>query len=227
MEFHKAGYEPEVVVSDTSSLCSDSNDRSLLSFTATPQKGQDSLETTPPKRRDSLEVTPPKRRDSLEVTPPKRRGSLETTPPVSREPSSETISRGSSGPSDDVITHSDSEDEEPTSKPGIETSPREQAPPTSSPLPSSISLAKECTPRLLRRNGTRQFYNEDFNYIIDAKSHGNMARYINVSDYRGYLSYLLTPFHTQHSCDPNLFVQNVFVDTHDLRFPWVAFFTKR
>lgn len=30
----------------------------------------------------------------------------------------------------------------------------------------------------------------------------------------------------QHSCEPNLFVQNVFVDTHDIRFPWVAFFTK-
>lgn len=29
----------------------------------------------------------------------------------------------------------------------------------------------------------------------------------------------------QHSCSPNLFVQNVFVDTHDLRFPWVAFFS--
>ena len=28
----------------------------------------------------------------------------------------------------------------------------------------------------------------------------------------------------QHSCRPNLFVQNVFVDSHDLRFPWVAFF---
>ena len=28
----------------------------------------------------------------------------------------------------------------------------------------------------------------------------------------------------QHSCEPNIFVQNVFVDTHDLRFPWVAFF---
>jgi [histone H3]-N6,N6-dimethyl-lysine9 N-methyltransferase len=31
----------------------------------------------------------------------------------------------------------------------------------------------------------------------------------------------------QHSCDPNLFVQNVFVDTHDLRFPWIAFFAER
>lgn len=31
-------------------------------------------------------------------------------------------------------------------------------------------------------------------------------------------------FLLQHSCQPNVFVQNVFVDTHDVRFPWVAFF---
>ena len=31
----------------------------------------------------------------------------------------------------------------------------------------------------------------------------------------------------QHSCGPNMFVQNVFIDTHDLRFPWVAFFAKK
>ena len=31
-------------------------------------------------------------------------------------------------------------------------------------------------------------------------------------------------FSLQHSCTPCAFVQNVFVDTHDLRFPWVAFF---
>ena len=30
-----------------------------------------------------------------------------------------------------------------------------------------------------------------------------------------------------HCCDPNLFVQNVFTDTQDLRFPWVAFFSMR
>ncbi|KAF5904308.1 histone-lysine N-methyltransferase SETDB1-A-like isoform X1, partial [Clarias magur] len=46
-------------------------------------------------------------------------------------------------------------------------------------------------------------------YLIDAKQESNLARYIN------------------HSCSPNLFVQNVFVDTHDLRFPWVAFFTSK
>ncbi|CAI8016155.1 Histone-lysine N-methyltransferase SETDB1-A [Geodia barretti] len=55
---------------------------------------------------------------------------------------------------------------------------------------------------------TRQHFREDFSYIIDAKERGNIGRYIN------------------HSCSPNMFVQNVFVDTHDLRFPWVAFFAR-
>ncbi|XP_030043724.1 histone-lysine N-methyltransferase SETDB1 isoform X2 [Microcaecilia unicolor] len=61
----------------------------------------------------------------------------------------------------------------------------------------------------MRRN-TRQFYDgEESCYIIDAKLEGNLGRYLN------------------HSCSPNLFVQNVFVDTHDLRFPWVAFFASK
>lgn len=36
-------------------------------------------------------------------------------------------------------------------------------------------------------------------YVMDANSQGNIGRYFN------------------HSCDPNIFVQNVFVDSHDLR----------
>ena len=44
-------------------------------------------------------------------------------------------------------------------------------------------------------------------YIMDAKTCGNIGRYFN------------------HSCAPNIFVQNVFVDTYDLRFPWLAFFS--
>ncbi|RNA32532.1 histone-lysine N-methyltransferase eggless isoform X4 [Brachionus plicatilis] len=43
-------------------------------------------------------------------------------------------------------------------------------------------------------------------FIMDAKILGNIGRYFN------------------HSCAPNIFVQNVFVDTYDLRFPWIAFF---
>ncbi|KAB0791507.1 hypothetical protein PPYR_03307 [Photinus pyralis] len=50
------------------------------------------------------------------------------------------------------------------------------------------------------------FGKEEAVYIMDAKIRGNIGRFLN------------------HSCSPNVFVQNVFVDTHDLRFPWVAFF---
>jgi histone-lysine N-methyltransferase SETDB1 len=55
---------------------------------------------------------------------------------------------------------------------------------------------------------TRSLFGDLGCYAVDAKSIGNVGRYLN------------------HSCCPNLFVQNVFVDTHDLRFPWVAFFSK-
>jgi len=54
---------------------------------------------------------------------------------------------------------------------------------------------------------TREYFGKKESvYIIDAKTCGNIGRYFN------------------HSCDPNIFVQNVFVDTHDLRFPWVSYF---
>uniref|UniRef100_A0A182J3P8 Histone-lysine N-methyltransferase n=1 Tax=Anopheles atroparvus TaxID=41427 RepID=A0A182J3P8_ANOAO len=61
-----------------------------------------------------------------------------------------------------------------------------------------------------RLRSFRQLFGDDEQpYVIDAKKTGNLGRYFN------------------HSCVPNLFVQNVFVDTHDLRFPWVAFFASR
>ena len=44
-------------------------------------------------------------------------------------------------------------------------------------------------------------------YVMDAHYKGNVSRFYN------------------HSCSPNVFVQNVFVETWDVRFPWVAFFT--
>ncbi|XP_056335786.1 histone-lysine N-methyltransferase SETDB1-A isoform X2 [Danio aesculapii] len=59
------------------------------------------------------------------------------------------------------------------------------------------------------KNTRGLFNDEDACYVIDARQEGNLGRYIN------------------HSCSPNLFVQNVFVDTHDLRFPWVAFFASK
>merc|ERR1719204_1091036 len=55
----------------------------------------------------------------------------------------------------------------------------------------------------------RKFFGKDDDvYIMDAKCIGNIGRYLN------------------HSCRPNVMVQNCFVDTHDVRFPWVAFFSK-
>ncbi|XP_048584500.1 uncharacterized protein LOC5506681 isoform X2 [Nematostella vectensis] len=59
-----------------------------------------------------------------------------------------------------------------------------------------------------KRPTTRSLFGEEHCYVIDAKAYGNCGRYLN------------------HSCSPNLFVQNVFIDTHDLRFPWVAFFAQ-
>uniref|UniRef100_A0A8D0GIG9 Uncharacterized protein n=1 Tax=Sphenodon punctatus TaxID=8508 RepID=A0A8D0GIG9_SPHPU len=45
--------------------------------------------------------------------------------------------------------------------------------------------------------------------LLDATKEGNIGRFLN------------------HSCCPNLFVQSVFVETHNRNFPWVAFFTNR
>jgi len=54
----------------------------------------------------------------------------------------------------------------------------------------------------------RRFLDKDCgSYTLDSTINGNVGRYFN------------------HSCDPNIFVQNVFIDTHDLRFPWVAYFS--
>jgi SET domain-containing protein len=44
-------------------------------------------------------------------------------------------------------------------------------------------------------------------YVMDAHLKGNVSRFYN------------------HSCSPNVFVQNVFIETWNVRFPWVAFFT--
>ncbi|XP_062706947.1 histone-lysine N-methyltransferase eggless [Aedes albopictus] len=62
------------------------------------------------------------------------------------------------------------------------------------------------SPAIKYRSVRKYFGKHEQIYIMDAKKSGNLGRYFN------------------HSCNPNLFVQNVFVDTHDLRFPWVAFF---
>lgn len=69
------------------------------------------------------------------------------------------------------------------------------------------------------RNGTRQadpdrrpfrsFFEGSNTYILDAMYKGNVGRFFN------------------HSCSPNSFAQNIFFESHDLRFPTVAFFASR
>lgn len=73
--------------------------------------------------------------------------------------------------------------------------------------PGKLDLTVEAQIDRPNFKSVRDFFGEDEAvYIMDAKTTGNIGRYLN------------------HSCDPNVFVQNVFVDTHDVRFPWVAFF---
>ncbi|KAJ8247181.1 hypothetical protein GJAV_G00259680 [Gymnothorax javanicus] len=50
---------------------------------------------------------------------------------------------------------------------------------------------------------------EEHLYYLDATEEGNVGRFLN------------------HSCSPNLFVQNVFIDSHHRDFPTVAFFSSR
>ncbi|XP_061572206.1 histone-lysine N-methyltransferase SETDB2 [Cololabis saira] len=58
------------------------------------------------------------------------------------------------------------------------------------------------------RNLKRRSSVDDVSFI-DASRDGNVSRFLN------------------HSCRPNLFLQNVFTDSHDPAFPVVAFFTSR
>ncbi len=60
----------------------------------------------------------------------------------------------------------------------------------------------------IEKKAQDQLINHDSGiYVMDAHFKGNISRFYN------------------HSCSPNVFVQNVFIDTWDVRFPWVAFFT--
>lgn len=61
------------------------------------------------------------------------------------------------------------------------------------------------------RQKYRKFHDilKSHDYTLDARMSGNIGRFCN------------------HSCDPNAFVQNVFIETHDLRFPVVGIFSCR
>ncbi|PRD28217.1 UNVERIFIED_CONTAM: setdb1 [Trichonephila clavipes] len=83
---------------------------------------------------------------------------------------------------------------------------------------SSDPVIQNTKPKKVR--STRSFFGEESVYIMDAKSKGNIGRYLNHKT-------LENKWMKNHSCQPNVFVQNVFVKTHDLRFPEVAFFAQK
>ncbi|XP_068458165.1 histone-lysine N-methyltransferase SETDB2 [Clinocottus analis] len=58
-------------------------------------------------------------------------------------------------------------------------------------------------------NGLKRAMDVEDVYFMDASKEGNVSRFLN------------------HSCQPNLFTQNVFCDCHDPGYPLVAFFTSR
>ncbi|KAM9820248.1 histone-lysine N-methyltransferase SETDB2 [Neosynchiropus ocellatus] len=61
-------------------------------------------------------------------------------------------------------------------------------------------------------NGGRSLkrrHKSDDMYVLDASREGNVSRFFN------------------HSCDPNMFTQSVFTDSHDPGYPIIAFFTSR
>uniref|UniRef100_A0ABI7Z1T2 SET domain bifurcated histone lysine methyltransferase 2 n=1 Tax=Felis catus TaxID=9685 RepID=A0ABI7Z1T2_FELCA len=65
------------------------------------------------------------------------------------------------------------------------------------------SETKNTSPDCLKK------FNKGNVFLLDATKEGNVGRFLN------------------HSCCPNLLVQNVFVETRDRNFPLVAFFTNR
>ncbi|KAL1022078.1 hypothetical protein UPYG_G00021920 [Umbra pygmaea] len=66
-----------------------------------------------------------------------------------------------------------------------------------------MSPSKRTSPENLKQNPVEHLY------YLDATKEGNVGRFLN------------------HSCNPNLFVQNVFTDSHDPNFPIIAFFTSK
>merc|ERR1712083_704100 len=76
-----------------------------------------------------------------------------------------------------------------------------------SSIKEEVKPKEEKEPEVKHKSVRKYFGPQEDIYIMDAMTEGNIGRYLN------------------HSCDPNVFVQNVFVDSHDLRFPTIAFFT--
>merc|ERR1711981_285640 len=99
-------------------------------------------------------------------------------------------------------------DDDPNNKEVEKNELEEVIPKKSKPTETKSKSPKKDKSEQPKHKSVRKYFgpNEDI-YIMDAMTQGNIGRYLN------------------HSCNPNVFVQNVFVNSHDLRFPTIAFFT--
>ncbi|KAM9836132.1 histone-lysine N-methyltransferase SETDB2 isoform 2-T6 [Aulostomus maculatus] len=91
---------------------------------------------------------------------------------------------------------------------------RSDSPSADDPSPALVSMATGSGTELNgteteNRRSLKRMMNVEDVYMLDARKEGNVSRFLN------------------HSCQPNLFLQNVFTDSHDLDFPVIAFFTSR
>ena len=74
------------------------------------------------------------------------------------------------------------------------------------------SITNQVDSNRLFTNPSNPFFIERFIadrsiYVMDSMLKGNAGRYFN------------------HSCTPNIFIQNVFIDSYDLKFPYIGFLT--
>ncbi|KAJ8004053.1 hypothetical protein DPEC_G00154800 [Dallia pectoralis] len=98
-----------------------------------------------------------------------------------------------------------SEVEESKEQENVVQKPRLNSDPNLKEVDGKVSVSRRTGPQTL---GLKQNLAEHL-YYLDATKEGNVGRFIN------------------HSCNPNLFVQNVFTDSHDPNFPIIAFFTNK
>lgn len=90
---------------------------------------------------------------------------------------------------------------------------------------------------------TELFGKDEEPFVVDGRFRGNVSRFVNVGFHETQASKNRKLARTtsickthanetyseyfQHSCDPNCFPQPVFIENHDLRFPYLALFSTK
>ncbi|XP_031216682.1 histone-lysine N-methyltransferase SETDB2 isoform X2 [Mastomys coucha] len=87
--------------------------------------------------------------------------------------------------------------------------PSQEEEPAASQSQQALCAEELPSERTKRPSASLMQLSKESVFLLDASKEGNVGRFLN------------------HSCCPNLWVQNVFVETHDRNFPLVAFFTNR